>query len=249
MKRTLEICCSDADSVLAAAKGGADRIELCSALSEGGLTPSIGLIEYAASQEAITVNVLIRPRSGDFIYNQEETDIMVHDISAAAKTGASGVVIGALTPDGDIDISVCRRLVDTAKKYNLSVTFHRAFDVCRNPEKAFSEIIALGCDRLLTSGQMPSALEGAKLIETLNRIGKDKIKIMAGAGVTPSNVAEIINATGIYEIHASAKTSIGSAMRFRNESVSMGSPEKDEYSRVTTSIGTVRQLAQIIHQS
>lgn len=246
-KCLLEICCADADSVTAAIEGGADRIELCSALSEGGLTPSIGLIEHATGHNDITVNVLIRPRNGDFIYSPAETGIMIRDIEMSAKAGASGAVIGALTPDGNIDMPTCRLLINAAKRTGMTVTFHRAFDLCRNPEEALRNLIELDCDRLLTSGQAASALDGAVLIKALNDIGGNRIKIMAGAGVTAENAAEILKATGVEELHASAKITVQSNMIFRNKSVAMGSPDADEYSRISTSKEIVSRLADIVH--
>jgi len=249
MKRKclLEICCADSDSVTAAIEGGADRIELCSALSEGGLTPSIGLIEHATRQKGIIVNVLIRPRNGDFVYSPAEIGIMLRDIEISAKAGVSGAVIGALTPDGNIDMPTCRHLINAAKRNGLTVTFHRAFDVCSNPQYALHNLIELDCDRLLTSGQATSALMGADLIRALSSLGGNRIKIMAGAGVTPENAAEILKTTGVEELHASAKISVQSKMIFHNRSVTMGSPDADEYSRISTSIEIVSRLADIVH--
>lgn len=246
--RLLEVCCADPDSVTAAISGGADRIELCSALGEGGLTPSIALIKHAVRLSETPVNVLIRVRGGDFLYSATEADIMERDIQSAADAGASGVVVGALTLDGDIDMAICHRLTDTAKAHGLTVTFHRAFDLCRDPYKSFDDILSLGCDRLLTSGHAPSALAGADMIAKLRLLGDGKVIILAGAGVTPENAAEIIRLTGVTELHASAKTTVNSHMRFRLDGVAMGNPGADEYSRTTTSEQTVRQLAEIIHK-
>ena len=203
-KKLLEICCDSYEAVCAARGGGADRVELCSGLAEGGITPSAGLIGMAASA-GIDVNVLIRPRPGDFLYTDADCEIMLRDIAETARCGARGVVIGALTADGDVDKEICRKLVEEAKSRGMSVTFHRAFDVCREPEKALEQIIELGCDHLLTSGQRPSALEGSALIADLVRQAAGRITIMPGSGVNPGNIAEIESLTSASEFHSTAR--------------------------------------------
>ncbi len=243
----LEICCGDIKSVVAARQGGADRIELCSALAAGGLTPSAGMIETAVTVGVPEVNVLIRPRESDFLYSDAEIQVMLRDIRQSAEAGANGVVIGALNADGTIATGTCRRLIETARDHGLSVTFHRAFDQCSNPLRSLEEIIDLGCDRLLTSGQASSALIGAGLISSLQRHAAGRIIIMAGAGITPDNASEVMRATGVSEIHASAKTTAESQMAFRISKVTMGSIDVDGYSRQVTSADTVARLASIIH--
>ncbi len=239
MKTILEVCAGDIESVYAAARGGAERVELCCALSEGGLTPSFGMIEEALKVEGIKVNVLIRPRSGDFVYSDEEVRVMVRDIEMCRKLGVNGVVFGALTPYGDIDMAACQKMAEAAD--GLHKTFHRAFDMCSNPHKAVEEITQLGCDRILTSGQAASAIDGANLIRELQEEYPYMIFIAAG-GVSPENVKKIVETTGVREVHASAKASVSSAMRFRRDSVSMGDAEADEYSRLTTSQQLVRMI-------
>ncbi len=228
----LEICTGSIESVLAAKAGGAQRVELCSALAEGGVTPSVGLMREARQVEGIKMNVLIRPRGGDFLYSEEEIRIMEADIRAAREVGADGVVIGALTKEGDVDMPACRRLVAAAGE--MSVTFHRAFDMVRDMDKALEDVIALGCDRILTSGLMPTAEEGianlAKLVEKAN----GRISIMPGSGVSPENAAKIVLATGVGEIHASARSSRQSLMEYRNPDVTMGAKDADEYARKET---------------
>ena len=211
----LEICCADLHSLRAAVAGGAHRIELCQALDVDGLTPSAGMIELAVNS-GIDVHVLIRPREGSFVYSEDEVDCMIYDIQMARKLGAKGVVIGALTPEGDVDIQACHRMVEAAGD-KMHITFHRAFDVCRNPEEALLEIHALGCDRLLTSGQARTAEEGIPLLKKLVAETKtfetregcgvrgSKLLIMPGAGVTPQNAARIIKETGATEIHGSLR--------------------------------------------
>ena len=245
MKNLLEVCAGDIDSVIAAAQGGASRVELCSALAEGGVTPSIGFIRSALKVPGIRVHVLIRPRGGDFLYTPQEVDCMVDDIVAAREAGAHGVVIGALTPDGEIDMNACRKMMEAAA--GISVTFHRAFDLCRDPFKALEDIISLGCDRILTSGQAQTALEGKENLAELVKQADGRIIILAGAGVSQSNAVEILNASGTGEIHASAKTSVESGMKFRHSGVSMGTPGSDEYSRKTTSADIVKQIVSQIN--
>ena len=203
--RRLEVCAGSIESIKAAYKGGAYRVELCSALSEDGLTPSVGMIRYAKSLEGLKVNVLIRPRCGDFVYTDEEVRCMADDIRVCGELGVDGVVIGALTPQGDIDLDVCRRLAECAK--GMSITFHRAFDVCRRPFEALEQIIALGCDRLLTSGQAPTADKGIDMLRQLVSKAQGRLIIMPGSGVNPQNAAAILDEARTTEIHASARSS------------------------------------------
>ena len=177
-KPVLEVCAGDIESVYAASAGGAARVELCSALGEGGVTPSVGFIRQALRVPGLKVHVLIRPRGGDFLYTAEEVDAMVEDIRVCREAGADGVVIGALTPTGDIDIPACRRMIDAAE--GMSVTFHRAFDLCRNPDEALNAIIELGCDRILTSGQAASAHEGIGMLRQLSERAGSGVIILAG---------------------------------------------------------------------
>lgn len=254
MDRKLEICCGDINSVRAALNGGADRVELCSGLEAGGLTPSIGLIRGAVScrnemtstgsDKKMLIHVLIRPREGDFLYTEDEIDIMTDDIDAAKKAGADGVVIGALLPDGSIDMEACRKMAAHANGMNL--TFHRAFDLCSDADKALEQLIELGCNRVLTSGQAPTAQAGIEMLKHLNELAAGRITILAGSGVNPANANIIITGSGVKELHASARSKIPSKMEFRNEGVAMGAPDRDEYSRKTTDQSIVRQLSNII---
>lgn len=200
----IEVCTATLESVIAAKEGGAQRIELCSALSEDGLTPSYGMIKAARQLGPERMHVLIRPRGGDFHYNEEEILCMIDDIRMARKLGADGVVIGALTKEHDIDITLCQRLIDAAE--GMQITFHRAFDICRDPEKALEDIIALGCHRILTSGQAKSAIEGAEMLKQLVVKANGRIKIMPGAGVNENNAHTILQLTGASEIHGSLRS-------------------------------------------
>lgn len=205
--RKLEVCCTDIESVIAAKAGGADRVELCTALELGGLTPSIGLIKRAVEVFGKGVFVLIRERAGDFVYSDAEIEVMKSDIKAAVDAGAGGIVIGALKPDKAIDTSAVKLLMEAAK--GAEITFHRAFDEVKNPESALLELIELGCDRVLTSGQKDSALDGIPLLKRLNEISNGRIIILAGAGVNHENAPIILNETGGKEIHGSAKINKG----------------------------------------
>lgn len=195
-----EACCVNAAEALAAKRAGADRIELCENLEVGGVTPSAeNIVETVAC--GLPVNVLVRPRGGDFVYTAEEVEAMRVSIWLCADLGAEGVVIGALTSDGAVDVAAVKSLVEYAHSKGLTVTFHRAFDECADPSKALEDIIAIGCDRLLTSGQKPTAMKGRKLIASLVRQAGDRIIVMPGAGVTRSNLDELRFATGASEFH------------------------------------------------
>lgn len=200
---TLEICTGTIDSILEARKGGADRVEVCTALEVGGLTPSAGHIAEALKVEGIRKNVLIRPRSGDFCYNDVEQQAILHDIRLCREMGADGVVVGALLPDGTLDISALKAYRKAAE--GLYLTFHRAFDVCRNPNEALLQLIDLGFDCILTSGQRTCAQEGVNLLRQLVNESSGRICIMPGSGVSPANAHAIIEATGATAIHASAQ--------------------------------------------
>ena len=225
---------------MAARDGGAQRIELCAALEVGGVTPSAGLIAEARKVEGLVLNVIIRPRGGDFLYDDYEVACMEEDIRTCKRLGVDGVVIGALTANGDIDTATCKRLIKVAD--GMSVTFHRAFDMCRNPQKALEELIALGCHRVLTSGQAPTAEAGIELLSKLVEQANGRIIIMPGCGVNSNNAAKILKATGANEIHASARKSVGSGMIYRNSSVSMGNSDSDEYARKETNANEVRAI-------
>lgn len=238
--KILEICAGSVESAIAARDGGAQRIELCAALEIGGVTPSAGLIAEARKVEGLVLNVIIRPRGGDFLYDDYEIACMEEDIRTCKRLGVNGVVIGALTAEGDIDTVTCKRLIKAAD--GMSVTFHRAFDMCRNPQKALEELIALGCHRVLTSGQAPTAEAGIELLSKLVEQADGRIIIMPGCGVSSNNAAKILQATGANEIHASARKSVGSGMIYRNSSVSMGNSDCDEYARKETDVNEVRAI-------
>lgn len=208
--RILEVCCGDLESAQAAARGGAQRVELCSALSADGLTPSLGLIEAVRQIPDLRLHVLIRPREGDFVYTDAEFEIMRDDILMAKQLGADGVVIGALTAEGDIDVKRCKKLVEAAE--GMQVTFHRAFDQCRHPQEALEQIIAMGCTRLLTSGQASSAQAGIPLLKQLVEQAGSRLILLPGAGVNQHNARTILDSTGAQEIHGSLRSMQGNRL-------------------------------------
>jgi len=239
-KLIIEVCVDTVESAMAAERGGADRVELCDNLLEGGTTPSAGAIAIARERLRIKLQVIIRPRGGDFCYSDVEFAVMRHDVALARQLGADGVVIGMLTSEGDIDIARTRELIELAGP--LSVTFHRAFDMTRDPYRALEELIALGVDRILTSGQEPSVIEGLDLIAELVRVAGGRVIIMPGGG-TERNIQKVVARSGVREVHVTGTTSVESPMRFRNQRVFMGGELRPpEYSRLTTDPERIRQL-------
>lgn len=202
----VEICCNSILSACNAKEGGAYRIELCQALGEGGTTPSAAAIEYCVNELNLQIRVLIRPRGGNFVYNDAEMRVILRDIELAKKLGAHAVVIGFLTPEGDIDVVKTRMAVDAAD--GMGITFHRAFDECRNPEEALEQIIDCGCHKLLTSGCKPTAWEGREMLQKIVRQSAGRIDIIAASGIVPENASQIIETTGVNEIHGSCKKTI-----------------------------------------
>lgn len=244
-----EVCANSVESCLAAQAGGADRVELCAGIPEGGTTPSYG--DIATARELLThtrLHVIIRPRGGDFLYTPLEQRIMLKDIENARRLGADGVVFGCLTPEGDIDIALMKQLLEAAQ--GMSVTFHRAFDVCRQPKQALETLIQLGCHRILTSGAQPTAEQGIPLLKELQAQADGRIILLAGCGVNENNIARIASETGIREFHFSAREQLTSGMQFRNEAVSMGGTVCiDEYSRpVTTAERVQKTIGALVQQ-
>ena len=235
-----EICANSVASCIAAQEGGANRVELCAGIPEGGTTPSYGMIRSARECISIALNVIIRPRGGDFLYSEEEINEMLYDIKVAKELGADGLVFGCLLPDGSVDKVNMARLMEAAG--DTPVTFHRAFDHSSDPMQALEDIIELGCARILTSGGRPTALEGAGLLAKLVEKAGDRLIIMPGCGVKESNIAEIARLSGAREFHFSAREPVLSGMVFRNPEVAMGS-EDDPYGTVQT---TARRVAATI---
>ncbi len=287
--RDIEVCCTSVNDVLEAWYGGAVRVELCSAISCGGVTPSHGLIantvsavkkllsDAGASDSAnggvnvcvnegvndsvnegpnvcgdenvndcvkngvsvckprhFDVNVLIRPRDGEFCYTDSEIETMIADIRFCSEIGVDGVVVGALTPEGNVDMSACRRLMDAAG--DMSITFHRAFDVCVEPSRALEDIIELGCDRLLTSGQRPDALSGSGLIKRLVSQSDGRISIMPGSGIKPENILEIERVTAAREFHSTARKAVADLSRHHVPELGFEEPSASAPASVSASV-------------
>lgn len=220
MKYRIEICANSVASCLQAQKGGAYRVELCAGIPEGGTTPSYGETAVARQLLNIKLNIIIRPRGGDFLYSEVEHQAMLHDIEMARKLGVDGVVIGCLNADGTIDMQRNKALIEAAG--GMSVTFHRAFDMCRDPFESLEQIIALGCDRVLTSGQQPTAIQGVSLLAQLVAKANGRIIIMPGSGVNEDNIATLAAETKATEFHFSARKPIDSKMEYRNPNLKMG---------------------------
>ena len=236
----IEICANSVESAVKAQEGGAYRVELCAGIPEGGTTPSFGDIRMARQLLQNTkLHVIIRPRGGDFLYSPLELEIMLHDIKVARQLGADGVVFGCLTAEGDIDIPAMKMLMNAVG--DMSVTFHRAFDMCKNPQEALEQIIALGCSRILTSGQEPNAVKGIPLLKELVKRADGRIIIMPGCGVNPSNILHIAEETGACEFHFSGRSTYESGMIYRNPKVSMGGTVKiEEYEKDVTNPDIVK---------
>ncbi|OUJ71387.1 copper homeostasis protein CutC [Hymenobacter crusticola] len=209
MKRILEICANSVQSARAAQQGGAQRIELCQNLEQGGITPSYGLIQRVQAVLTIPAFVLIRPRPGGFCYDADEQALMLADVAACRDLGCAGVVLGALNAAGQIDEACCQALIAAAG--SMQITFHRAFDVCPDQARALETIIDLGCHRVLTSGGHPSAVAGQEQLARLVRQAAGRLSIMPGAGITPLNARALAEHTGAHEFHTSAKRQVMSA--------------------------------------
>lgn len=235
----VEICVDSVGSAVAAQAGGAHRVELCDNLMEGGTTPSAGAIEIARQLLNIKLQVIIRPRGGDFLYSDTDFEIMKRDVETAKGLGVDGVVIGILDAHGDVDTTRIAELVERATP--MSVTFHRAFDVCRDPFKALDELADLGIDRILTSGQEATAIEGLDLIAELVKHAGDRITIMACGNLNERNINRVIAETGVKEVHFTGFREIPSEMHFRNDRVFMGGTLRPpEYSLSVTDAEKVR---------
>lgn len=242
----MEVCANSLQSALAAQEGGAIRVELCDNLPEGGTTPSYAQIALAKKLLNIQVYPIIRPRGGDFLYSDLEFELMKEDIKVCRELKCEGVVIGILKADGSVDKERCRELIALAGE--MSVTFHRAFDMSSDLFKALEDVIELGCVRILSSGGESSALKGAVVLQKLISQARNRISIMPGAGIAVHNIEELIRLTGAKEFHASAKSSIASKMQFRNPRLNMGT-EADEFSYDLTSSATVQQLIQLANSA
>ncbi|MDY5969457.1 MAG: copper homeostasis protein CutC [Bacteroidales bacterium] len=202
----IEICANSVTSALRAKEGGASRIELCQNLNEGGTTPSGATVEYCVHQLKLNTYVLVRPRPGNFVYSEVEMDVVLRDIELCHLMGAQAIVVGFLTENGDVDVDKTRQAVQAAG--NMEVTFHRAFDQCRDWRQGLEDVITSGCTRLLSSGQRDTAMEGSATLRQMVEQAAGRITIMAGSGVKPENARALVDATGVTEVHASCKQHI-----------------------------------------
>lgn len=242
----IEGCVDSHTSALAACRGGADRLELCANLAIGGTTPSPALFKQVQRDCEVKINVLIRPRFGDFLYSEPEMEEMCTEIRAFQALGANGVVIGALTPQGDLDLEKMRRLMDCAG--NMEVTLHRAFDMARDPLETLEAAAALGCRTILTSGQASSAPAGVALLRELHTRAAGRIDIMAGCGVKRENIRAIYEGAGVTSFHTTGRRGpADSGMVYRKAGVSMGLPSLSEYEVWRTDPEEFRACAEIVH--
>jgi copper homeostasis protein len=243
-KVLIEVCVDSVVSACAAERGGAGRIELCSDLLEGGVTPSTGLIELVRKKVEIGLHLMIRPRGGDFCYDDEEFEVMRRDIVSAKQLGADGVVFGILDVDGRVDVERTRRLIELARPLN--VTFHRAFDMSADLFRALEDVCAAGADRILTSGGQQASVLGRGMIARLVAVAGDRVVIMPGSGINEHNAASLIQETGAREIHVGLRSSIPSPMRHQTPQVTMGAAKGGEYVRLRVLEESVRGLHRAI---
>lgn len=240
----LEVCAENVESVLAAERAGATRIELCGNLIIGGTTPSTALFTEIRKYSKIRIHAIIRPRFGDFCYTDHEWEIMKREAAAFRELGAEGVVIGMLTPEGALDVRRMRGLMAEAE--GMSVTLHRAFDVCRDPFEALEAAVDLGIDTILTSGQEDVCTDGAALLAELQERSAGRIVIQAGAGVGAEAIRALYPKTGIRAWHMSGKETYDSAMKYRRPNVHMGLPSFSEYELTRTSEEKVRAAREVL---
>ncbi len=239
MSYILEIATSDFSTTQLAVEGGADRIELCCNLGEGGTTPAYGVMKQCRQRFALPIFPIIRPRAGDFLYTDDEFECMLRDVKVCKELGFDGVVAGILLTGGGIDRSRMAKVVNAA--YPMSVTFHRAFDRCHDPLRALEEIIEMGCERILTSGQQLQAPDGVELIRQLNEMAAGRIIIMPGSGVRPDNVAQLAAQTGCAEFHASLRTKEKSRMEFVQPAFAGDADSYEQPGLAAQAIGEMRR--------
>mgnify|MGYP003582477631 CR=1 FL=1 len=240
----LEICANSVESAIAAQQGGADRIELCANLADGGTTPSYGQIKWCVENLRLEVWPLIRPRGGDFLYSDAEFEIILEDISYCKQIGCNGIVTGLLNENGEVDEERCAKIISTASP--MPVAFHRAFDMSVDLAKSLEKIINLGFVRILTSGGRANAHAGIENLKMLVLQAGNRIEIMPGAGVNADNLLEIAQVTGASNFHTTAKSIVSSKMQFRNETSKMGNNDADEFSYEQTNVAKVTELVEIL---
>lgn len=242
----LEVCVDSYESAEAAVRGGATRLELCSNLVIGGTTPGMHLFQKIKTNLSIPVNVLIRPRFGDFLYTDSEFQIISEDVKAFHQMGADGVVVGCLDPEGDLDME--RMMILREMAGDGTMTLHRAFDLCRDPHQALREAESIGIDTILTSGQKNHCMDGRNLLKELIRESADRVHILVGSGVTPEVINCLADEIGARYFHMSGKKIIDSGMKYRKEQVNMGMPGMSEYEIYRTDEEQVRRARKIMNQ-
>ena len=240
----LEVCLESFESSLAAEQGGAQRIELCADLLEGGTTPSAGMIRTVRKHLQIAIQVMIRPRGGDFLYTNAEFEMMRHDIEVAKDLGADGIVLGLLNPDGTVDLERTRELV--ALSHPLPVTFHRAIDVSRDLPEALEAVIESGAARVLTSGGKSSVVDGASTVARMVEQAGNRIVIMPGCGIDRDNIIDVMHRTNARELHIALDRPVQSEMRFRKAEIPMGGVEGREYLRFVAEAAAVRDVVTLL---
>lgn len=241
-----ELCSYSIEACYTAARLGVDRVEICASPAEGGVTPSMGLIKRACEIPDIETCVMIRPRGGDFLYTDEEFELMKRDINYAREAGATGVVLGILTEDGRVDVERTRLLVEEAQE--MDITFHRAIDMTRDYLQAVEDVISTGCTRILTSGGYNKAIDGAANIGRAVAVAVGRIEIMAGSGVTATNALQLAM-TGVDALHFSAKKMMPGRMTYRNPLIAMGGDTSmDEYALRGVDEKEVKSIIELIHQ-
>jgi len=243
---TLETCVDSVTSALAASRGGASRLELCGNLVIGGTTPSISLFREIRKYTDIPIHVLIRPRFGDFCYNKYEFNIMCEEVRAFWEAGAQGVVLGILKSDGTINMEQMKIIMEDAK--GMSVTLHRAFDVCKDPYKALEAAKELGINSILTSGQKDTCVAGKELLKELVKLSKNELEILVGSGVEARVIKEIYPVIQAKAYHMSGKVTIDSQMKYRKPDINMGLPTLNEYEIWQTDEGKIREVKQILEE-
>lgn len=241
---TVEVCANSVQSAIEAQRGGAVRVELCGNLCDGGTTPAKSQIELSRNNIEIDLNVIIRPRGGDFLYDNLDFESMKSDIELCGQLKCDGVVIGILDENGNVDIERNRELVELAKKYGMSVTFHRAFDRVRDIYSALEDVIHLGCDRILTSGGYQTAFEGREVLRKLVNLSNNRIIIMAGAGVNESNVGELVKSTGVKEVHGTFQKLVRGQMQYNSPNFpdNYNNSGYSEYSFLLSDAGRVKEI-------
>jgi len=239
----LEIATSDFETTRSAVEGGADRIELCANLNEGGTTPSYGTIYQCRERFDVLLYPIIRPRGGDFLFTSDEYEVMLHDAKLCKQLGCDGIVIGLLNEDGTIDVKRTAAIIEIA--YPMGVTFHRAFDRCRDAFEALEQLVQIGCERILTSGQQPTVNEGMDLITQLNKAADHRIAIMPGSGVRKENLKTLAEKTGCIEFHSSLRGKIKSKMKFIHPSFE---DSAESYTNNSIDPFEVRALKKILNE-